>query len=343
MKILVLDYARDSGGAYTISEYINHEVINDKDNTWLWITSDFDIKTKKNIYNLKLSFIKKNLFNRLIFEKFYAKKIVKDFKPDLILSLQNLGLGDLNIPQVLYIHQAIPFIDNKIVELDGIKKKIKMNIIKKLLNRDLKNAEYIIVQTKYMKNLLIEYNDKIVNILPSIFLDDPEEHCGSQNFIYPTNSEKYKNFNLIIKVAEELKAKKIPSTIFITLQGDENDNIKSVLKQVNKESLPIKFIGTQSKDSLKNLYRKNNLIFTSKVESLGLPLLEGMHYGCKILALETEFAKEVLENYDKKYLFTESSLSNKIKELFDSKKSTLGKNIESFSFLETIKKEKIID
>ena len=64
---------------------------------------------------------------------------------------------------------------------------------------------------------------------------------------------------------------------------------------------------------MNELYKLNNLLFCSQVESLGLPLMEAAHYGCKIFAYETDVTKEVLKIINSKF-FNKSNIESKYKE-----------------------------
>ncbi|MDJ1109158.1 glycosyltransferase [Macrococcus caseolyticus] len=343
MRIIVLDYARDIGGANTISEYFNRQVLEDKENKWLWLTSNFDSFTGKNIKNLRVRQIKKSIFHRLYFERLVLKKINNEFKPDLIISLQNFKASNFAGKQLIYVHQAIAFVDDNRKFSDSLFKELKFQMIKKKLKNDVKNSDYIIVQTDFMKNKIYELNKNVYKILPELFHEKAEIHKPCQNFIYPTNSEKYKRFDLVIEVARTLKNNNLKSNISITLGGEETSYIKKIKDIIINESLPIHFIGKQDKQQLQELYRNNHLLFTSEIESLGLPLVEAMHYGCKILAFEQPFTCEVLNNYKDAYIFNENNILFQLNNCLKSNDEVSGLNVQSENILSFLKSKHIID
>lgn len=343
MRIIVLDYARDKGGANTISEYINRQILVDRNNEWLWLTSDFDSFTSKNIKNLRVRQIKKSIFHRVYFENIVLKKIINEFKPDLLISLQNFKVPNFKGKQLIYVHQAIPFKKiNKRIS-DSLFKRLKFKIIKKKLKNDIRNSDYIIVQTDFMKNKVYELNKNVYKIMPELFLEKAEAHKPSQNFIYPTNSEKYKRFDLVIKAARILKNNNFTSNISVTLDGEETSYIKRIKDIVIYESLPVHFIGKQNKRQLQELYRNNHLLFTSEIESLGLPLVEAMHYGCKIFASEQPFTCEVLSDYKNAYIFNENNILFQLNNCLKSKDVAAGLNVETENILNFMKSKRIID
>ena len=44
-------------------------------------------------------------------------------------------------------------------------------------------------------------------------------------------------------------------------------------------------------------------MFPSRIESFGLPILEAMEFDCPIIAVNKEYAKEVLGDYKEKHFF----------------------------------------
>ncbi|TDM37810.1 glycosyltransferase, partial [Macrococcoides canis] len=108
-------------------------------------------------------------------------------------------------------------------------------------------------------------------------------------------------------------------------------------------NLPIEFIGKKSINELELLYKNNNLLFCSETESLGLPLIEAMHYGCRILALNTPFANELLKNYNNKEFFLENDFFEKFQSFIKNNGESEGLNINDEPLLEVLKKYKIIN
>lgn len=344
MKILILDYVKSGGGGTVISDYIMNQIKLDQDNKWIHITSGSSIGNDKNIVNIDLPWIKKSKVHRIIFEKFYLKRIIKNNNPDLIFSLQNLGVLNFKKQQILYVHQALPFTFNNLKVKLPIKDSIKMFILKKILIKHIKNANYIVVQTNYMKDLISKYNENIIVSTPKIYNNKRNSHISTTNLIYPLNAQVYKRFDLVLKIGRILKSFNKSYQIQLTLNGNENKSISSFKRQIKMENLNIKFIGKKTKNELKDLYKNNNLLFTSEVESLGLPILEAINFNCKILAYSRPFVEELTFNYKDIYLFNEDNINETVIEFINGVNNIRGGDFPHTSILlDDLKKLKICD
>ncbi len=344
MKIIILDYVKNSGGGSTISDYILEEVEKDLNNEWLHLTSRTPSGNDKNKSNIDIPWIKKSRIHRIVFEKIVLKRIIRDYNPDLILSAQNLGVANYSKKQVLYVHQALPFTFNNLKIKLSYKDSLKMYVLKKLMIKHIKKADYIIVQTKYMKELIVKHNENIIISTPKIYTDKYNMHKSTENFIYPVNSQNYKRFDLVLKISRIFKKLNKQYKIYLTLQGNENKNISNLKKIVIDENLSILFIGKQTKKEIEELYKSCNLLFTSEVESLGLPILEAIYFNCKILALNTPVVQELTKNYKDVYLFNEINIESTVLKFIENiEKYKGGEFAETNCLLNDMKDNKIID
>ena len=326
----MLDYVGKVGGASSISRQFYEDVKNDENNQWIFLTNKEYVSQKSNIKRILVNNANKTFLHRFYFETFKIPNIINNIKPDLVLSLQNLGVKPKQ-NQILYIHQALPF-QNKLWELSNNPiTLVKMLLMKYKLIKDIKKSNHIIVQTNYMKKLIEKYNNNIIVNLPNFNFASPQTHKDTKDFLYPTNAQKYKGLNYIVDFARILKKNKQNVYINLTLIGNENKYIENIRKIINKEQLAIRFIGRQNSDEMNELYKLNNLLFTSQVESLGLPLIEAAHYGCKIFAYETDVTKEVLKNYKFKVFFNKSNIESKYKEFLSFPPTTIGENINGLN------------
>ncbi|MEB8121489.1 glycosyltransferase [Staphylococcus xylosus] len=344
MKILVLDYVKSNGGGTVISDYILNQLKCDQNNKWIHITSRNPLDREKKLINFDFPWIKKSKIHRLIFEKFYLTKFIKRTNPDLIFSLQNIGVLNFKKQQILYVHQALPFTFNNLHAPIPIKDSVKMFILKKVMIKHIKKANFVIVQTNYMKNLIKKYNENIIVSTPKIYIDKRKSHIPTTNLIYPVNAQSYKRFDLVLKIARTFKSINQSFKIQLTLNGDENKNIIFFKRQVLNENLNIEFIGKKTVEDLECLYERNNLLFTSEVESLGLPILEAIHYNCKILAYDRPFVKELTCNYKDIYLFNEDNINETVIEFIkDINNIRNGDFPYTSNLLEDLKDLKIFD
>lgn len=150
-----------------------------------------------------------------------------------------------------------------------------------------------ITQTEYTKNFLIKrinLIDKRALVLPFYKVDDIKFRVKNFNsnkliFIYPTSNNYHKNLESILKAFLEVRTKS-SIELYITVEGN---NIKTMNKTVI-------FTGLLSRNELFSIYNKSHyLVLPSKKESLGLPIIEAIKSGCKILVSSIPTFHEICE------------------------------------------------
>ena len=66
---------------------------------------------------------------------------------------------------------------------------------------------------------------------------------------------------------------------------------------VKQNELPIEFVGSLTREQVFDFYSKSILLFSSYIETVGLPLVEAKMHKTPILVSDCEFAHEVLDDY----------------------------------------------
>ena len=303
MRIVVNDIAASSGGALTIlQDFYNFLLSNSeaKKHEWIFLLSDNLIDETENI-KVHIHKDKKRWTNKLIFECITGRNYIKELKPDKVFSLQNTIIYGTGYPQIVYLHQSLPFQDIKkfsFFSKNEAKLALYQHIIGKYINFSIRKADLVVVQTKWMKEAISEKSKingtKIINVLPKIVMkyDTKTDVVFNPNsFFYPATKEIYKNHDCIIKA--------------ITILNKEGINDFSVKLTLNKliNTKNIDCIGHLNSEDMEQFYRSSVLVFPSYIETIGLPLLEARSVGSIILAAKTKFASEALENYENAYFF----------------------------------------
>lgn len=304
MRILINNTAASSGGALTILKGFHDFLVNSKkakNHEWIFLLGGKYVEDTDNIKVIVLEKAKKNWINRLKFDLYNGKKIVEDLKPDIVISLQNTILMGLSIPQVLYMHQSLPFQkEKKFSFFNKSERKIAIYqyVIGRLIKESVKKADFVIVQTKWIKKEVIKSTNvsvkKIVSILPpleDISMYKAENTFNKREFFYPAGESIYKNHKCIYEASKLLNKKGI------------NDYQISLTIRKHFQLDNFVFLGKQPFESVMKKYNSSTLIFPSYVETVGLPLLEARELGTIILAANCDYAKEVLGNYENAYFF----------------------------------------
>lgn len=312
MRIMVFDVPAESGGALTILKQYYDIAVEDNRNEWIFVISTPNLSERKNVRVLKFPWIKKSWLHRLYFDIFVAHKLVKQYEVDEVLSLQNIIIPYTKVNQTLYLHQPLPFIKKKYRITENAKFWVYQNIISKMIYMSIKKADKVIVQTKWMMDAAIEKTrvkkDKFILEQPKLSnkvkqLYNPKDKF-KKLFFYPASGFIYKNHEVIVNAAKILMQKGISNfRIIFTLDGNENNHIKKQKEVVDKNKLPIDYIGNIDIEKVYEYYSKAILIFPSYIETFGLPLLEAKMHHTPILASDCDFSHEILDDYDKVEFF----------------------------------------
>lgn len=312
MNIMVFDVPAAEGGALTILKQYYEKAINDKNNKWFFVISTPDLDETENVVVLRYPWVKKSWFHRLFFDMFVAYKIVEKYKINEVLSLQNVIVQNVKVKQTLYLHQPLPFVEKRYTITENIKFWVYQNIISKLIFSSIRKADFVIVQTEWMKKACLEkvkvnFN-KIKVEQPNINIEIKKSYNQEDNnnklFFYPASGLVYKNHQIIVEVVRKLKEQNINNyKVIFTLNGKENDNVKNLYNTVKDCNLPIDFIGQISIEEVYEYYSKSILIFPSYIETFGLPMLEAKMHNSPILASDCAFSHEILDKYENAYFF----------------------------------------
>lgn len=314
MNIMVFDVPASSGGALSILNDFYSKVKTDSNRNinWIFVLSTPELDEAENIKILRFPWIKRSWIHRLYFDHFVAPRLIKKYDIDRILSFQNVTVQHTTVPQVLYVHQPLPFVDYKFSFKENKLFWSYQNIIGKLIKKSIKKAEKVIVQTSWMKKACIEQtgvaSKKIKVIIPDIDVDinkyfEPTE-TNMKRFFYPAGALEYKNHRVIIEACKKLKEKGINDyNIIFTLKGNENAHIKALYREIMELNLPIEFVGSLPRENVFELYTKSILIFPSYIETFGLPMLEARLHKTIVLASDCPFSNEILQGYENAYFF----------------------------------------
>lgn len=313
MNILVMDVAAETGGALTILHTYIEKFRAIPSNTYYVCVSCPGIESKGNIIVLNFPWVKKSWFHRLWFDYRTAIQLVNNYKIDEVFSLQNILVHVKKIPQDLYLHQSMPFAEKKFSIQENFIFWMYQNVISIFIYQSIKKARKITVQTKWMKEAVInrcKVNGEKVLVEPPPL---PERSYGQYessgeiyHFFYPAAPHLYKNHILIFQAVPYLVEKGI-TNFCITFTFDIK-NLPAECKHLYEQYKDYFCLSGQlSYEDVLMKYSNCALLFPSYIESYGLPLLEAMYSGSPILASDCNFSHEILDNYRKAQFFNPSN------------------------------------
>lgn len=314
--IFVNNPAAISGGALTVLTQFLEEIKLREDKSkiyYFFVTADlkkYECEYIKIIDNIKA----RELFDRMKWDKFgiraWAKK--NNIKPDLVISLQNTAVNFKGIPQIIYLHQPLPYSQYSkwnFFKADERKLWFYTNIYKHLIHNSIKSYMYVSVQTKWMKDALIEKGidaDKIIISKPKLKEFDVDSieklSLDKEKYVcfYPAAEYKYKNHKVILEALTYIKNNyndKI-NNIKVIFTLDKKSNAYSYCNENGLLDI-VEFKSTLDYDKVLQYYKSCNcVLFPSYIETFGLPLIEAAKFGKRILVSDCKYSREVLSNYN---------------------------------------------
>lgn len=310
-KIMIFNVPAQELGALSILKNSFEQAINDK-NEYIFVISGNYLKEQSNVKVVKFPWVKKSWFHRIFFDTFITKKLIQKENVSEVISYQNMIVkAPKNIPQTIYLHNAIPFSNIKFSIFKEPKLWIYQNILSKKIFASLKKADQIIVQTNWMKTKIlnsvgeVSSNQIIIEDTSSLLQNligkkKYSEQKDSLNlFIYPAAPFAYKNHYDIIEAVKKIsREKRNMLQIIFTFRGDENILASKIKSEINRENLPITLIGKLSHEKAQEYLLSHRLLFSSKLETLGLPLLEAQLFDTPIVCIDSELFREVTQDYN---------------------------------------------
>lgn len=196
------------------------------------------------------------------------------------------------------------FLQNRI-HFDGFplsdfswKVRLRLMIERLILNIFKIRVDKFYVQTASMENCLRAWS-KNDNIIVEKILFAPGFDCiGNKSvtydFIYVANGGVHKNHINLIEAWTLLAAKNIKPSLCVTLGESDGELIEYIESKKIRYGLNVSNIGNVSHADMANFYKKSRaLIYPSKTESLGLPLIEASAIGLHVLAGELDYVRDV--------------------------------------------------
>lgn len=301
-KLLIYDVAAEETGAKTVLDTYFEKYYNDTNTETFMVTSLLSYPENEHFHNIALPWVKKSRLHRLFCDTYYIQKLVKKLAVDEVLNLQNIALKGIVVPQIVYVHNVIPFSNTCFSFGNERSLWFYKNIIGRLVKQRIPLADRIIVQAAWLKNLIVVQcgfnpNKIVVERVAPGFVKTERVITKKAEYFYPATAFSYKNHKFIIEACKLLKQKNINNYIIYFTLGTTVNYEKRLAEIIRKEELPIKFVGKLNKEQMADYYKKTILIFPSVLETVGLPLLEAQQFDCKIYAADMEYAHDTIGEY----------------------------------------------
>jgi len=301
------------GGIFTILDNCLQKISNYSENKELKIIALVNDKSRFNYPNIEyIEFpkSKKSWFLRLYYEYIYFKKLSEAIQPDIWFSLHDVSPNVVAKKRFVYCHHATIFYKAKFKDWKFDYKIGLFSVLYKYLFQiNIKKNETIFVQQHWIKkefeslfnikNVAVSIPEFVPNFdAKEIILDTSRIH-----FFYPLIPQSFKNIECIGE-AVKLLPENIKYKIKIHLTIKEGDSNYANYIITNYTATSINYIGKLSRKEVFGYYKKMDcLLFSSKLETWGLPISEAKAFNKPMLLANLAYAKETVGDYDKVSFF----------------------------------------
>lgn len=277
---------------------------------------------------LEFPLAKRSWLIRLYYEWWYFRKLSKNIKPDIWLSLHDIT-ARVNAPQAVYCHNPAPFYKITLREAWLEPTLLLFNLFYRYLyGIGIQRNSYVIVQQEWLrKEFKRLYALKNVIVAHPVVCTEQNRMPRAKNneenfiFIYPALPRVFKNIELVCEAVKHLNQAGISGfKVRLTLDGGENRYAAYLIERyANTDG--IEFIGRQNKQEMINQYDESDcVLFPSRLETWGLPISEAKALGKPLLIADLPYAHETVGTYDKVSFidpFDALGLAIKIKSIMD--------------------------
>jgi len=257
---------------------------------------------------------KKSWLKRIYYEYFGFKKLSKKINPYLWLSMHDMTPNVVAKKRAVYCHNPTPFYKLSSWHEAWLDLKVAFFTIfyKYVYRINIKKNDYVIVQHDWIRqefqkkygisNVIVAYPD--MNPVSNINAQHHAKDNRVKRLFYPSFPRTFKNFEVIGDAVQILENKNISNyEIIVTIDGTENKYAKYITNKYSHLK-SLKFIGLQSRQEVYNLYSQTDcLLFPSKIETWGMPIMEFKAFDKPILISDLPYAKETMGDYNQVVFF----------------------------------------
>lgn len=307
MKIAINDVAADRSGALSVLRAVHAAAQRHPEHDWLFLASRPELAESEHVRVRRFPWVKRSWLHRVLFDFVVAPCVLREEQPDIVVSLQNLATPRVRRPQVIYLHNALPFSGYRF----SLTKNPKLWLYQKLITRrileSVRSAESIVVQAPWIKEAVVAATDiepnRVTVIRPTVPLPPTAQRYEStsetrRRFFYPVEAIPYKKHALIFEAVEQLEREGVDVEVACTISPSD-------LARLGIDHVPgsIRLLGRIPFDEVQRRYTESVLLFPSVLETVGLPLMEAQASQTFALAADLPYARDVLAGYENAYFF----------------------------------------
>lgn len=252
--------------------------------------------------------------NRDFVVKLMDKYIKRFGKPDIIHAHSVYPAGIIayeisntkGIPYIITEHLSA-LADTNISLLKKIKSFFVLNKNKQLMIKSYKNSNVLLTVSKSLKKLVIkkfEIGEKKIDIIPNLVPDFFWKDDNQSNQKYDTFTIVFIGGLTTIKnpflLLESMSVVRKSESIKLKIIGEGvlNDKLQKYAKELGIASL-VKFEGRLARENVSEVLSKSHLLIsTSKFETFGVTLIEGLAKGLPVVATNSGGPEDIIQKGD---------------------------------------------
>ena len=202
------------------------------------------------------------------------------------------------------------------------------------INFYLRNTDYVIVQTDYVKDSFCKkYQYSEIQCFTIPFFENfvekkPTKIRRKEHFLFVSDGNTHKNHENLLKAWEMVNQENPNLELHLTVSQIYPKLLK-IIEQYQAKGLNIINHGRVSQTDLNELYQASEyIVYPSFTESFGLGLIEGVLAGCKPIVSNRPYAFAVVEPFEVFNPLDFKDIANKIVESYLSKEPFNTTNIK---------------
>lgn len=252
-------------------------------------------------------------FRRLWNDLFTIPRKIRREKFDVVVSLTNFGPIWSPVPHIFFQRNSLYYCPYYLARIRG-KRRIETLLRRRLAFESMKRANRVVTPTAAMAKMIRSVHS---SLLPGAFQtlhhgfssttvaagrDELFQNLidrGKHVIIYPTHPGPHKGFEDLFEILKDLKAKIPGFKLYTTVSRKDWVGVAEYEHLVHRLGLEehVVFMGRVSQRAMATLYQMADLmIYPSRCESFGFPLLEAMGAAVPIVAADTPVAREICGN-----------------------------------------------
>ncbi|MCB0350532.1 MAG: glycosyltransferase [Bdellovibrionales bacterium] len=251
----------------------------------------------------KITWVYPNIISRLRAE-YYLSSVSS--RGDLILCFHGLPPIFRSWGKVVIFLQNRLYLDAKLPLGYAFKTRLRLMAERCVSRLFRKRVSEYIVQTPSMKRSLLKWLEvnstrkpPAIRILP--FAENQIDAVSSRqpprwDFVYVADGEAHKNHLNLIAAWRILAEEGLRPSLVLTLNNRDALLKSAVDEACRDDNLKIINLGEISRNEILSLYLTSRaLVYPSRAESFGLPLLEAKNVGLPIIASELDYVRDICE------------------------------------------------